>query len=37
MTSRRQVECGRGEPFAEGYAVRHGEAIWARYADAFGW
>ena len=37
MTSRRRVECGRGEGFAEAYAVRHGAEIWTRYADAFGW
>jgi hypothetical protein len=37
MTTRRQVHTGRGETYAEDYAVVHAARIWTRYADAFGW
>lgn len=36
MTTRRQKRCGRGEPFAEAYALRHEEEIWDKYNRAFG-
>ena len=36
MTTRRQRGTGRGETYAEEYALRHEQLIWARYADRFG-
>ena len=36
MTTRRQRETGRGETYAEEYALRHEQLIWAHYADRFG-
>jgi len=35
MTSRRQARCGRGEPYAEEYAVRYGAEIWDAYVRTF--
>jgi len=37
ITTRSQVECARGEPYAEAYAARHEEEIWQRYGAVFGW
>ena len=28
---------GRGEPYAERYAIEHTDLIWERYLRAFGW
>lgn len=36
MTSRRQRASGRGETYAEQYALRYEELIWARYFDEIG-
>ncbi len=35
MTTRSRREAARGEPYAEEYARRHGQAIWEAYLDAF--
>ena len=36
MTTRSR-RVGRGEPYAERYAVEHADLIWERYVRAFGW
>ena len=36
MTTTSQREAARGEPYAEHYARKHGEAVWDRYLATFG-
>jgi hypothetical protein len=36
MTTRSQRDCGRGEPYAEQYALRYAELLWDRYFQVFG-
>jgi hypothetical protein len=36
MTSPRQDNCTRGEPYAEDYALRHEDVIWPAYCRVFG-
>jgi hypothetical protein len=36
MTTRRQKFTGRGEPFAEQYALEYTDRIWDRYVEEFG-
>jgi len=36
MSSRRQVDCGRGEPYALAYTARFEEVLWDRYTRRFG-
>ncbi len=35
MTTRSQRQASRGEGYAEAYALRYGQLIWQRYAEAF--
>jgi hypothetical protein len=37
MTTRRRVRTGRGERYAERYALDYADRIWARYVETFGW
>jgi hypothetical protein len=37
MTTRSQRDCGRGEPYAEQYALRYADELWDAYFRAFGW
>jgi hypothetical protein len=37
MTTRRRVRTGRGEGYAERYALDYSERIWERYFKTFGW
>ncbi len=36
ITTRSQLECSRGEPYAEEYALRYEPIVWRRYLEAFG-
>lgn len=36
MTTKAQYRTGRGEPYAESYALRNAETIWERYIQEFG-
>ncbi len=36
ITTRSQLECSRGEPYAEDYALRYEKIVWRRYLEAFG-
>jgi hypothetical protein len=37
MTTRRQQHPGRGETYAERYASRYADQLWAAYETEFGW
>jgi hypothetical protein len=37
MTTRSQRDCGRGEDYAEQYALQHADQLWDAYFRAFGW
>jgi hypothetical protein len=37
MTTRSQRYCGRGESYAEQYALRFADQLWDAYFKAFGW
>jgi hypothetical protein len=37
MTTQSQRDCGRGEDYAERYALRHAEQLYDRYFRSFGW
>lgn len=36
ITTKSQLECSRGEPYAEAYAAKYEEVIWERYGRVFG-
>ncbi len=36
ITTRSQLECSRGEPYAEAYALEYEAVIWQRYLEEFG-
>ena len=36
MTTRSQARCSRGEPYAEGYALRYADELWKAYFREFG-
>jgi hypothetical protein len=37
MTTASQRDCGRGEPYAEQYALRYADQLWDDYFCVFGW
>lgn len=37
MTTKSKVRAGRGEPYAESYALAYEARIWERYQEEFGW
>jgi hypothetical protein len=37
MNTRSRKDCGRGEDYAEQYALQHADQLWERYFRVFGW